>query len=63
MNRLYLVGFIDYIDNAAIVDKFLESDKCNLTINIDKIRFEGKEGFLKPTVERSISLLFLVTSF
>ena len=63
MNRLYLVGFIDYIDNAAIVDKFLESDKCNLAINIDKIRFEGKEGFLKPTVERSISLLFLVTSF
>lgn len=62
MNRLYTTGFIEYTDNSAEMDKFLESDAAYVTVSFSKLETKTS-GTLRITESTSFTnLKFLIDS-
>ena len=57
MNRLYLTGFLEYVDNSAIIERFIDSDDAMINVGLSSLQTEksGKIENQKPLKSLDIS--------
>jgi hypothetical protein len=51
MNRLYLTGYLEYVDNSSVIERFIDSDDAMINIGFSYIQTE-KNGKIENQKEK-----------